>query len=107
MSYSYEYIDDNGIGFTALLAIASLLPSYVGGKDKKFDLNLITKELLVYLITLLYLLLIFWEKRITLFTSLIMISVFPIYIYCNKGKSKEELLKKGDEETLKPKPTIR
>lgn len=92
------------------MSLASLIPMSLKTKDKKFDLNLITKELLVYLVTLLYLLMIVWQKSITLFTSLLMITAFPIYIYLNKQqKFKEEppVIQKDQDLGQQSKPTIR
>lgn len=66
--------------FTVCLGIASLFSYAIHSKAINFSMDIMIKDIYVYLMTLLYLIVIMWDYQVTLAEAVVLVVMWPLYM---------------------------
>lgn len=90
IGFGFGTILGSGIfDFTICLGIASLFSLHYHKKELVFNINLLTRDFQVYIVTLAVLVIILWDYQVTLTEAIILTSMYPFYIViCATSPSK-------------------
>ena len=89
---SFLYYNKAALDFTLCFGVASVFSSFYHKEAKYFHIQTLLRDIYFYMLSLIYIVFICWDFKVTVYEAAILVSLYPGYLaftfYSNNDKEK-------------------